>query len=45
MAEWISQFDSELLSLDPVSIDHEKLTAQRKNQLALMDKHRDGKGH
>ncbi|KAK6026879.1 hypothetical protein OSTOST_07137, partial [Ostertagia ostertagi] len=42
MADWISQFDAELLELKPVSIDHEKLTEQRGDQLALLDKHKEG---
>ncbi|KAK6045115.1 spectrin repeat-containing domain protein [Cooperia oncophora] len=42
MADWISQFDAELLELKPVSIDHDKLSEQRKDQLALVEKHKEG---
>ncbi|XGW21562.1 hypothetical protein V3C99_004485 [Haemonchus contortus] len=42
MAEWTSNFDAELLELKPVSIDHERLTEQRKEQLALAEKHKEG---
>ncbi|WKX89695.1 hypothetical protein Q1695_008943 [Nippostrongylus brasiliensis] len=42
MSNWLSQFDADLLDMEPVSIDHQKLTAQRADLYALAEKHKDG---
>ncbi|KJH53001.1 hypothetical protein DICVIV_00870 [Dictyocaulus viviparus] len=39
ICDFLNQFDSEIATLPPMSIDHQVLISQREHQLSLLDKH------